>query len=457
MAAADEGYPVTPGDVYSVSYLAAGQAAVFDVTVQSDYTLDLRLFGRVNASGLTFSALRRRVQAGISALHPEAAPALTIRSTGLFSVRLSGAVTRPGYETVWGLTRLSEILASAMAPYGSDRDVVVRSSEGAERTCDVFSAVTAGDEGQDPRLRPGDTVTVAPASLTVEVFGEVRRPGTFRLREGEAADLLLELYCRGFTPRADAGRLRLERGGGGGGSVSYHTFAELSALALGDGDRITVAARNEVVPVVFFEGAVQSERREGLITQERLSELEAPYGRLSIPFVAGETVLNAFLSVQDRILPLADPSAAVILRRGEPAPIAVDIESLLAKEPSARDEALAPYDRVVIPAIRYFVTVSGAVVNPGTYIFAPGHGPDYYVALAGGVDRERTAGRRLVLLDADGRRVRGQENVPAGARIVVPSSSFVYGFNRYFPVLATTLSFATAAVSFLILVDWWQP
>ncbi len=451
VAVATQGYPVTPGDVYTLTYLTAGQTVVYDVTVQSDYSVDLRLFGRVRGDSRSFQELRADAEAIIARAYPNSVPSLIIKSVGVFPVAVKGAVKQPGRMIAWGLSRLSDVLRDGIEPHGSDRDVQVVSRNGWSMRYDLLRARRLGDDTQDPLVRPGDTVTVFPASRTVSVGGEVRRPGVYHLIDLDTPEELLLRYCGGLTPLADQSRVRLESIKGGRIEAAYLPLEQLAKVPLADGDSITVPSTNELRPVVTFEGAIRpSAEMAASSTIETTVDLGDPYVTMQVPVAPGETLFHAFLGIKDQIVPNADLARASILRSGQSLP--VDLYRLTNEYSRDRDPLLEPFDRILIPSTRYTITVSGAVVNPGSYYYTPGKPASYYVALAGGADPERNTKGSLVAYDAAGDPLPIDVPLLPGARVVVLSNNSVYNFNRYFPIIATTLTFVTSVIAVIDLL-----
>ncbi len=56
LAISSEDYPVTPGDVYRLTYRQADTPVTTDFLVESNYTINMKVFGTLNAAGMTFAA-----------------------------------------------------------------------------------------------------------------------------------------------------------------------------------------------------------------------------------------------------------------------------------------------------------------------------------------------------------------------------------------------------------------
>ena len=409
LAAAD--YPVTPGDSYELSFLPATAARVDAVTrlselvvVASDYSVDLGAFGVLDARGMNLNDFRRRIAALVADAYPGSNPALHLTGVGTFEVHLRGAVKTAGYAATWGLGRLSEIVAGRLTAHASLRDV--RIERGADAPVyDLFRAQRFGIRSQDPYLLPGDRICVSRREREVTIGGQVWRPGSYQLAAGEGLAELVA-FADGFTPRADLERVRLEslgsapapaaepageRAAGAAllncdgaplpapssvpaaerGATRYAAWgAELARAPLRDGDVVTVANRDALLPAVFFEGAVAAAAPRDGDGEGEAPVTGAPGGRIAHRYRPGETLFDALQKIRDSIVPSADLTSATFARRGEPdAPI--DLELLLHGGSRAGDRELQPMDRIIIPAQRFEVALRGEVTQARQLAVSP--------------------------------------------------------------------------------------
>jgi hypothetical protein len=121
--------------------------------------------------------------------------------------------------------------------------------------------------------------------------------------------------------------------------------------------------------------------------------------------------------------------------------------------PKGTESFIEPGDTINVVAEDMFVLVAGAVNLPGRIPLVPGQDAYYYIRQAGGFNRELNEGKQFFLYDAQGQmRERGATPQP-GDTIQASRNSFVYKFNRYFPVISSGLTFATALVTFLTILN----
>ncbi len=465
LATSSAQYPVTPGDIYRITYQQAGTVVGYDALVQSDYTLNLGIFGVFSAQGLAFTELRPIVEKKVAAAYPRSTPSLTIASVGVFQVRVQGDVTRVSTVTAWGLSRLSDIVTGLLDPYSSVRSIRVISRDGQARLYDLFQAQRFGRMDQDPYIRPGDVVEIVRRDREVQLAGEVLRPGTYQLLKEDGLADLIERYGGGLTRLADPSRIRIERVETEAARTYYVDLkVEYRQVGLEDGDVVTVRSRTSGMPVVFIEGAVLNKPSIpgtlGVAAAPAAPPASgtdaAAYNRITQPFKPGETLFGVLEENWPYLSPYADLPRAYLLREGKAEPQPVNLELARRGDPSVADLEVAPNDRLVIPS-RLFVapatvSVFGAVLTPGQYPYVPGRGYSYYLDLAGGIDPARNSRDVVQILDAEGRLRHKEYLLKPGDRIYVPANRFVDNFNRYFPIISSSVAFATAMITLLQLV-----
>lgn len=225
-------YVVGPQDILVItSYDQPELTGKF--TVETDGTFTYPLVGRVRAGGLTL----REVEATIRKLlvdkgfflDPAIAVSIdTYRSQRIYVV---GEVRTPGAYPLSGDMRLVEALALAGStlPTASGEAVIVRQAgdgvvvgpahvpgaDDAPEDPDALVRVDLrelenGDLKQNVPLRNGDTIFVVRAE-NVYVFGQVRNPGAYPLRQRNTTVLQALSLAGGVTDRASTNRIQIVR------------------------------------------------------------------------------------------------------------------------------------------------------------------------------------------------------------------------------------------------------
>lgn len=194
-------------------------------TVETDGTFTYPFIGRVQVAGMTLreveAALKKQLVDRGFFMNPEMTVAVDqYRSQKIYVV---GEVRTPGAYMLSGDIRLVEALALAGStlPTASGEVVIVHASDQSvvveEPTLDPEKGVRVdlrelenGDRAQNVRLRNGDTIFVLRAE-SVYVFGQVKNPGAYSIRDKRTTVLQALSMAGGLTDRGATGRFQIVR------------------------------------------------------------------------------------------------------------------------------------------------------------------------------------------------------------------------------------------------------
>ena len=453
IAISNRDYPVTPGDVYTLTFLLQGETVSNTLLVESDYTINMTIFGKLNAEGMRFSELKPIIEQKIADAYPRSLPSVTITSVGVFQIPILGEVPESRFITAWGLSRLSEVVEDNLSNFSSIRDIEIISADDSRKKYDLLLARNHGNLGQNPYVRPNDTIIISRVSREVKVLGEVYRPGNYQIKDNEDVQDLL-FFTGGFTPMANTSRIKVDRYTTGkveSFTVNYNSFTD--GFEFYHGDIISVPTVTLSQPVIYIEGSVQAQLTEAeqLTGGAAAAEQLGSYNRIVMPLKTGETLYDMLNSIRNRFLPFADLAKSYVLRGDEVTEI--NVEELLYQYNLESDFPLQPFDRIVVPIKRPEVYVTGAANVPGAYSYNPGENYLYYVNIAGGFDLLRNKNRSAIITDQDGNRRNPHLPVQPGDTINVLTNDFLYNFNQYFPAIVTGLGLITTIVSLTNLLN----
>jgi polysaccharide biosynthesis/export protein len=184
-----EEYLLTPGDVIKVSVFKNPDLMI-DARVSEAGTIGFPLLGSVPVAGLTLPAAERKIaqllKDGGFVLNPQVNILLTTAVGN--QVAVLGQVNRPGRYPIEGAGgNLTGMLAEAGGIATSGADVVIvtgmRNGKPFRREIDVVNMSLNGSTADDIELRGGDTLFVN-RSPTFYIYGQVQRPGGYRLEKG---------------------------------------------------------------------------------------------------------------------------------------------------------------------------------------------------------------------------------------------------------------------------------
>lgn len=213
-------YQLGPGDIIRVTVFQNPDLTT-ETRVSESGVVTFPLVGNVKVGGLTVPAaealIAKQLRSGGFVLKPQVGILpLQMRSN---QVAVLGQVNRPGrYPLETSDMRLSDMLATAggIAPTGADEIVLVgkRDGKNVRLTIDIPALFTAGDLADDTPLIGGDVIYVSRAP-TFYIYGEVNRPGAFRL-ERDMTVMQGLATGGGVTLRGTERGLRIHRRGENG-------------------------------------------------------------------------------------------------------------------------------------------------------------------------------------------------------------------------------------------------
>lgn len=434
-------YPITPGDVYTVSFMAGSVPVTYTVVIDKSYKVRVANLGIIDATGKSYIDLKNQVEALVAKNYPMSAVQFVLTQTSQFLIKLSGEVKVNREAQAWALSRLSQFWEDNKTAYSSMRRIRVRSVNGVEKEYDLFKAWRYGDLSQDPYVRPGDTVIFEKYERQVMIVGEVKRPGMYQLLAGEGLKDLIEQYGDGLTELADINRIELTRYVGGkvdSGEKIYVSKDDIEKnYPLNNMDIVTISKIVDLKPVLFIEGAIK--------TGDTDTTGPESSNKVSIQFNTGDNYATIVRSIRTWISPISDTENTYILRQGKR--IAMNLNPMLYDASYRSEYFVEPYDVMVIPFKQYFITVSGAVKNPGRYPYIPDRDWQYYIALAGGFDPNRNSGDVITIYDINGKKLKKTDGLSPECRIVAESNSFLFYYNQYSPFIMTSLSLVTTLLS----------
>ena len=349
-------YPVTPSDIYTLTFFRnTGDPTTQRIQVASDFSVDLGIFGKIDARELTFPALKARVETKVAQSYSRSYPSLMIQTVGIFRVGVSGAIARPRFEIAWGLSRLSEIFNAVAEPDTSMRSIELRKHDGKSKRFDLLKAASASDESQNPIVKPGDSIILSAITGVIQISGAIRHAGSYELLPGESLRDLVEKFGGGLSNIADTSKIRIDRITAGGWSALYIDLSTAydPPISLEGCITVSIPSRMDNRPFVWFEGAILPPQADSSMAKNRTDTQTKAYAgegnRVSLQIYDGEMLSEALLGILNSISPSADLSSASLFRQWSNAPIIIDLQPLIDRTNTRSDIQLLPHDRIYIP------------------------------------------------------------------------------------------------------------
>jgi polysaccharide biosynthesis/export protein len=229
-------YPLGTGDIVRVVVFQLPDMTT-ETRVTETGTLTIPLLGPVDVSGLNSRELEAKIAGLLKARGFVKDPQVTVTITQFKSRQISiiGHVNRPGrYPLEEGSYTLTETIALAggVTEDAADEVLLLRQRDGKTVTVSVDLPALFRSNGAltDPEVIGGDTIYVDRYPYFY-VYGEIQRPGVYRLQKGMTMMQALSVGG-GFTLRASRKDIQVNRRDKAG---KINTFtAQLNDLLLPD-------------------------------------------------------------------------------------------------------------------------------------------------------------------------------------------------------------------------------
>ena len=412
----DDNYRLGPGDEL-VLILTGDVEAAHTLEVTREGFVVIPQVGQLHVANLTLGQLRDLLYARLGRVYSgirRGADATTRFSVSVARLRTNqvfvvGDVARPGSYRVSSAGTALTALYAAGGPTenGSLRRIEIRRGGQVVDTLDVYDYLLHGDASHDARLESGDVVFVPVHGARVRVVGEVVRPATYEMAEGETLVSLIGA-AGSYTPdasrervqierilppgqRTDGGRDRVvmdvvaqrgdQRGGGGSGGVESGNGIDGSdpldraamAVPVAAGDIVRVfPVASRVRNRITVLGNVWTPGPQGFTSGMRLSDAIERSGGTKPDVYLGQILVT-------RLLP---DSTRIQLRssfRDSTGAVANDFEL-------NEDDEIRVFSVAEFRPLRW-VSISGAVRNSGRVKYREGMTLRDLVLLAGGLEQ----------------------------------------------------------------------
>lgn len=202
------------GDVIKISVYGSPDLGL-ETRVADDGTITFPLLGNVAVGGMAVSAAEKKLGGLLESGGFLRKAQVNIIVTALQSQQVSvlGQVNRPGRYPLDSKRTLLDLLAQAggMSADGGDEISLIRKRNGTatKQTIDIVDMVRTSDLSKDLDMAADDVIYVERAPRFY-IYGEVQRPGTFRL-ERSMTVLQALAVGGGLTQRGTERGIRIKR------------------------------------------------------------------------------------------------------------------------------------------------------------------------------------------------------------------------------------------------------
>jgi len=370
-------YVLGPGDELNIHFYGSKDDNI-QAVVDREGMIDLPSIGMISLIGQNFQQAKALIAAKIHERMIGVTSSISMGRLRSIRVFVLGDVNNPGSYVVSGLSTISNALfvSGGVSKQGSLRHVILKRAGKKIAELDLYDFLLRGDSSRDVRLLPGDVVFIPPLRKVITVAGVVTRPGIYELKsKGMKVSQAFKL-AGGSLASGDVNHVQIDRITSKGGRTLLNLDMSKksdSLTALKDGDILVVYPVPGIKSrIVHLTGHVKRPGAFGFTDGMRVSDL---------------------ITSKDALLPYAFLDYMIIQRRdsntGALTVLRPNLKKVLQKEHSDKNPKLKAYDELLVFSNKVMkdldsVTVTGAVVNPGTFPLGKGLRLSDLVFAAGG-------------------------------------------------------------------------
>ena len=370
-------YVLGPGDEVIIDIWGTNQATIRQ-TISPDGTINIPDIGMINLNGMTVKeadSYMRRKLGQIYSVDGEDAKSeikLTLGNIRTIQVNMMGEVANPGTYYLSSLSNIYHALhrAGGVSALGSLRDIQLIRKGKVIANIDIYDFIREG-KMNETILEEGDIINIPTYKIIVDIAGNVKRPMSYELKEGETIADLID-YAAGFTGDAYTDNIRLIRKNGKEYQIFTIEAPQYETFKLMEGDGLAVGAmldrfanRIEIKGAIYRPGTYELGNKVQTVSQ-LIAQAEG---------LKGDAFTNRALLTRER----EDLTLEII---------PIDIKAVL--DGKAEDLQLIKNDILYIPSIHDLkdlgsITVGGEVAKPGTFVYAENTTLEDAIMLAGGL------------------------------------------------------------------------
>ena len=373
-------YVLGPGDVVVVEIYGASQRSI-QLTVSPEGEITVPGYGPIQVSGLSVESANARIRSTLGSRYSSSNIKMSVNRSRTIMVHVMGEVKAPGTYRLSGYATVFHALymAGGIADLGTLRNIKVSRGGRIISVVDVYEFILNGRLAGNVSLQDDDVIQVGTYDCIVGITGNVKRPMFYEMRKNETISTLLK-YAGGFTGDAYTKSVRVQRSTGERHSVHNVEEFDMSVFKVADGDNVTVdGILDRYENVVEIKGAVF---RPG-------------------QFQLGEDVFSVRSLVEhaEGLTEDAFPEHAIIHRLKPDRTrevISVDVAGIMSE--AIPDVPLKNEDVLFIPTNTENIkertlTITGAVMSPGTYEYADNTTIEDLIIMAGGLRDQASLAR----------------------------------------------------------------
>lgn len=367
-----QNYVLGPGDQVVIDIYGDSQKTLVH-TISPEGTITVGGVGPVQISGLSVAAAQQKIRKKVGSHYSGSNVRVTVGQMRTILVNIMGEVSNPGTYHLSSFASVFHALymAGGINSLGTLRNIKVYRGGRLISVVDVYEYILNGRLAGSVNLQDNDVIQVEPYESLVGITGNVKRPMFYEMRKNESIGTLLK-FAGGFTGDAFKKSVRVVRQTGERYSVHNVEEFDFNTFKVDDGDAVSVdGILNRYENMVEIKGAVF---RPG---QFNLS--------------GNVTTVRGLVQAAEGLTEDSYPKHAIIHRLKADRSleiVPVDVEGIMMG--SVADIPLQNEDVLFIPTQEELrkersFTITGEVMNPGTFEYADNTTIEDLIIQAGGL------------------------------------------------------------------------
>lgn len=382
---APKNYLLSEGDELTISIWGLSEHNEVVVVNEKGY-ISTKLAGRIYVGSKNLETVKSLVKDRMSSFFDlrKSQFDLTLNYSRVITVNIVGEVFNPGSYSIPALNTAFNALIAAGGPnqIGSVRNIYLMRDGKTVDSLDVYKFLYDADKSQDLFMQNNDYLYVPSAENVVELKGEVNKPYTYEVKQG---DKLIDLikYAGGFTKLAYKNGIAISRIDGN--SIKTITADEVGTknLSLKNGDEIMVNSIQGIPSdMVYIHSSTGVSGEYQFSTGEKVYDMLLKSNSLSEDLFLESAYLVRTSSV--------DYSKEYLI---------LDIAGIVENPNSASNILIEEFDEIFFLSKRDYmdefeVSITGGVRLPNTFSFGEGLSLSDLILMSGGLVQE-SAGAKV--------------------------------------------------------------
>lgn len=278
-------YEISVGDEIRISLW--GQADLQEIfIVDKEGRIFVRSIGFISVIGKSLTELKQYLKQEFSKSYStlysdDDRTFMDVSMVSIQSVNLQviGEVVSPGVYNIHPFSNVITAISQAggIDTTGSIRNIKILRDGNIFKEIDFYKLLVYGENNHDFRLKNKDIILVDKRQTTIQIDGQVNKPGFYEMKKNENFDHLLR-FCGDFKPKAglvtEVTRIlsRSERLTDDDAIKKFY-FRDLSKINFSNGDKIVVPKIKNTNSQVYAYGQVKNEGNYQFVKSMRIYDL----------------------------------------------------------------------------------------------------------------------------------------------------------------------------------------